>query len=168
MQSFIWVLLISSAVVVGSGRHVDAKTQEPQAVEPTKGHMVEGVRQDWDVLSFELPPGTVHSWQSRPRGEFLYILEGAGRLEVEGRPAITLSAGAASTLTSLPQHVLKNTSRTKPLKILVVFFNEREPHPLVHSTLVQGSQGKRNGSLDGVGKPPTGIQQKSGDIGLVF
>jgi quercetin dioxygenase-like cupin family protein len=168
MRSFIWVLLMSSVVVVGSGRHVDAKMQEPQAVEPAKGHMVGGVGQDWDVLSFELPPGAIHSWQSRPRGEFLYILEGAGRLQVEGRPAITLSAGAASTLTSLPQHVLKNTSRTKPLKILVVFFNEKEPHPLVHFSLVQGSQGKGTGSHDRGGTSPAGIQQKSGDIGLVF
>ncbi|HVG01243.1 MAG TPA: cupin domain-containing protein [Nitrospira sp.] len=169
MRSLILVIFLSSTLVVGSSRYLDAKTQEPQPVAPSKDQIVEGVGQDWNVVSFELPPGTIHAWQSQPGGEFIYVLEGAGRLEVEGKPAITLNPGAASTLTSIPHHVLKNTSRTKPLKVLVVFFNDNsEPHPLVPSAFAQGPRERRDGSLDGKGKATVGPQQRSGDIGLVF
>jgi quercetin dioxygenase-like cupin family protein len=123
---------------------------------------------DWNVIAVELAPGDMNRWHSQPGGEFLYVLEGAGRLEVEGKQAITLHPGSASTLTSNPHHVLKNISRTNPLKILVVFLNPSGgPHPLLAAGLMQGDVGRGDTPLPGQSQAGTG-RQKAGDIGLVF
>ncbi len=104
--------------------------------------MGERAGKDWNVIAVELAPGAINGWHSQPGGEILYVLEGAGRLEVDGKQAITLNPGSASTLTSIPHHVLKNISRTKTLKILVVFLNPSGgPHPLLASGLMKGDDG---------------------------
>lgn len=168
MRFLMWVLVFSSALVIGNSRHLDAKTSDPQSIVPFNADIVEGAGKDWSVITVELAPGAINAWHSQPRGEFLYVLEGAGRLEVDGKRAVTLNPGSVSTLTSIPHHVLKNTSRTKTLKILVVFLNQNsDPHPLLASSLMQGPQESRDTTSNGEGKPAMGLH-KPGDIGLVF
>lgn len=168
MRLLMGILLLSSALVVGHSRYLDAKTSDPQTLVPFNAGSHERGGTDWSVITVELAPGMINSWNSQPRGEFLYVLEGAGRLEVEGKRAIPLNPGSVSTLTSVPHPVLKNTSRTKTLKILVVFLNETsEPHPLLASGLIQGHQNIRGTAPNGTGKSPQG-PHKAEDIGLVF
>lgn len=160
------VLFLSSALVIGSSQFLSAQPSDQQTVVPFKAEIVEAEGKEWSVISVELPAGMINSWHSQPRGEFLYVLEGAGRLEVDGKPAITLNPGSVSTLTSIPHHVLKNMSRTKTLKILVVFLNEHsEPHPLLASSTVQAPQSSNTAPHE-ESKPRMG--QHKGDIGLVF
>ena len=88
--------------------------------------------QDWKSITVELQPGAADSWQSRPDGELLYVLEGAGRFEMNGMPPMALNPGTVARLSGTPHHVLKNTSRTRTLKVLIVFLRDagQEQHPL--------------------------------------
>ncbi len=168
MRPFTWILPFALVFVLGNSRSVDARTSDSTPMAPLQTEMGEKGGKDWNVITVELAPGAMNKWHSQPGGEFLYVLEGAGRLEVEGKQAITLNPGSASTLTSIPHHVLKNISRTKPLKILVVFLNPSgDPHPLLASGLMRGDDGHRNTPLPGQSQAGTG-RQKAEDIGLVF
>ena len=168
MRLFTGTLMFALVLILGNSRFLDAKTSDSPPMAPLKTDMGERVGKDWNVIAVELAPGAMNGWHSQPGGEFLYVLEGAGRLEMDGKQAITLNPGSASTLTSIPHHVLKNISRTKPLKILVVFLNQNSgPHPLLASGLMQGDNGHRDTPPPGKGKARTG-RQKAGEIGLVF
>jgi quercetin dioxygenase-like cupin family protein len=164
-----WVLFLTSALIIGTSQHLDAKTSDLKAAVPFKGEIADGKGKDWSVITLELRPGAVDSWHSRPGGEFVYVLEGAGRLEVGGKPAITLNPGTVATLTSTPHHVLKNTSRTRALKVLVVFLAEnRQPHPLLDRT-TQGPQGTRAQISNGESRQRNAQEpHKSADMGLIF
>jgi quercetin dioxygenase-like cupin family protein len=168
MRLFTWILLFALVLVLGNSRSLDARTSDSTPMTTLQTEMGEKGGKDWNVIAVELAPGAMNRWHSQPGGEFLYVLEGAGRLEADGKQAITLNPGSVSTLTSIPHHVLKNISRTKPLKILVVFLNPSGgPHPLLASGLVQGDDGRRDTPLPGESQAGTG-RQKAGDIGLVF
>lgn len=167
MRFFVAVLLLSSALVLGNSQLLNAKTSDPETIVPFKADIDHRAGKDWTVITVELPPGTINSWHSQPQGEFLYVLEGEGRLEVDGKRAVTLNAGSVSTLTSIPHHLLKNTSRTKTLKILVVFLNDKnEPHPLLAARMAQETQKEGHSFSNGQSKPR--LEQKSPGIGLIF
>ena len=168
MRLLTWIVVFALLFVLGNSRSVDAKTSDSPPMVSLKTDIGERVGKDWNVIAVELAPGAMNGWHSQPGGEFLYVLEGAGRLEVDGKQAITLNPGSASTLTSIPHHVLKNLSRTKTLKILVVFLKSSGgTHPLLASGLMQGDDGHRVTPLPGESKARTG-RQKAGEIGLIF
>ena len=75
---------------------------------------------EWKVVTIELSPGTVDARHFHPGAELVYVLEGAGLLEVDGKPSVPLNPGGVTTLQPQQAHVLKNASRTRPLKVLVV------------------------------------------------
>lgn len=166
MRSTIGVLILSSMLIVGTHGALDAKTNDPQAMAFHQADVGAALEKGWTVLTVELPPDTANSWHSQPQGEFLYVLEGAGRLEVDGKRAVALGPGSVATLTSVPRHVLKNPSRTKILKILVVFLEDkREPHPLRTTGAASSLQEDGNAFKEG---SKLRMEQKSPDIGLVF
>ena len=80
---------------------------------------------EWKVVTIELSAGTVDSRHFHPGAELVYVLEGAGLLEMDGKPPVALNPGVLTTLRSNRDHVLKNASQTRPLKVLVVL---RLPH----------------------------------------
>ena len=75
---------------------------------------------EWKVVTVELAPGTADARHFNPGVELVYVLEGAGYLEVDGKPPVTLNPGAVTTLQPKQGHVLKNASQTRPLKVLVM------------------------------------------------
>jgi len=75
---------------------------------------------EWKVITVELAPGTADAQHFQPGVELVYVLEGAGYLEVDGKPKIALNPGAVTTLQPKQGHVLKNANPTRPLKVLVV------------------------------------------------
>lgn len=79
---------------------------------------VEG--REWKVVTVELAPGTADARHFRPGVELVYVLEGAGYLEADGKPPITLNPGAVTTVQPKQGHVLKNASQIRTLKVLVV------------------------------------------------
>jgi len=75
---------------------------------------------EWNVVTVELAPGAADARHFHPGVELVYVLEGAGYLEVDGKPKVALNPGAVTTLQPKQGHVLKNASQTRPLKVLVV------------------------------------------------
>jgi quercetin dioxygenase-like cupin family protein len=77
------------------------------------------------VDQVELAPGVEGGKHYHPGNVFVYILEGAGSLEIEGKPAVIQQAG--SIFHEPPKQVqnFKNASKTEPLKILVMFISEK-------------------------------------------
>jgi quercetin dioxygenase-like cupin family protein len=76
---------------------------------------------EWKVVTVELAPGTANRRHFQPGSELVYVLEGAGFLEMDGKPTVALNPGVVMTLQPKQGHVLKNASGTRPLKVLVVF-----------------------------------------------
>ena len=75
---------------------------------------------EWKVVTIELSPGTVDARHFHPGAELVYVLEGAGLLEMDGKPPVALNPGVVTTLQPKRDHVLKNASQTRRLKVLVV------------------------------------------------
>jgi quercetin dioxygenase-like cupin family protein len=74
----------------------------------------------WKIVTVELAPGTADERHFNPGVELVYVLEGAGYLEADGKPKVALNPGAVTTLQPKQALVLKNASQTRPLKVLVV------------------------------------------------
>ena len=74
----------------------------------------------WKIVTVELAPGTADARHFNPGVELVYVLEGAGYLEADGKPKVALNPGAVTTLQPKQGHVLKNASQTRPLKVLVM------------------------------------------------
>lgn len=165
-------LLIAGAatLVIGARPEVQAQTSGPQGSMPVKVDVAGTEGTDWTVLTIELQPGAVDSWRSHPRGELVYVLAGAGRLEMDGKLPITLNPGTVAMVRSSPGHVLKNTSRTKALKILVVSqLEEGRRHPILAERKAPGYEGGREPILNGDGaQRKTLNRNESRDVGLVF
>lgn len=156
---FIVMALIGASVSLdGFGEELQAKLREPSPATLLKSNVpgVEG--KDWNVITVELQPGAAQSWHVSPADELVYVLEGAGQLDLEGRPSVTLKPGAVAALGSTPNHLLRNTSRTKTLKVLVVLLIDKgQQHPLL--ALPSNGTGKQQ---------LTSEPAKSPEIGLVF
>ena len=75
---------------------------------------------EWNVVTVELAPGAADARHFHPGVELVYVLEGAGYLEADGKPKVALNPGAVTTLQPKRGYVLKNASQTRPLKVLVV------------------------------------------------
>jgi quercetin dioxygenase-like cupin family protein len=89
------------------------------------------------IYMAEIPPGARTGKHYHPGDEFIYVLEGSGVLEEQGKPAITLKPGIALHYVSAAEkaayvHEAKNTSDTAPLKVLAVLITEKG-QPLVYS-----------------------------------
>jgi len=82
------------------------------------------------VWLIEIAPGAATGTHYHPGHEFVYVLKGAGRTEVEGKPAATVRAGEVVYLPPGQVHKTTNASATAPAKALVVYIGEKG-RPLV-------------------------------------
>lgn len=78
----------------------------------------------------EIAPGAATGKHYHPGHEFVYVLEGVGHTEVQGKPEATVRAGEAVYLPPGQVHSTKNESATAPAKALVVYIGEKG-RPLV-------------------------------------
>ena len=72
----------------------------------------------------ELQPGTVVGKHTHPGEEVSVVLEGELKLEVTGKPAVTLKAGQAFTVPSGVVHGAASAGRV-PTKLLVTYIVEK-------------------------------------------
>ena len=77
------------------------------------------------VLLVELAPAAAAGNHYHPGNEVLYVLEGSGVLEIDGKPPITLQVGTTSHIQPREVHDARNTSATDPLKILVFWVTDK-------------------------------------------
>jgi len=77
------------------------------------------------VLLVELAPNAAAGNHYHPGNEVLYVLEGSGVLEIEGKPPITLQVGTTSYIPAGEAHNVRSTSASGPLKLLVFWVAEK-------------------------------------------
>jgi len=104
---------------------------------------------EWKVATVELGPGSIDSRSVRPGTGLVYVLEGGGILELDGKATLALRPGIAAALNPEKPHVLKNTSETETLRVLVVLQRDKDQHgPTVETAgaKTQHKQGRQERS----------------------
>jgi quercetin dioxygenase-like cupin family protein len=132
------VLAVAVGILVGVvGTQVLSAQQAAVKRTPLlKGELMGIAGKEVTMFMAEIPPGARTGKHYHPGDEFIYVLEGAGVLEEEGKPPIAMKPGTALHYASPPEkaayvHEAKNTSDSAPLKILAVLITEKG-QPLVH------------------------------------
>ena len=77
------------------------------------------------VSRLETAPGWVHGRHYHVGHELVYVLEGAGVVEVDGKPPVPLEPGAIAYMPPRQVHAGRNASRTAPFKFLLFRIHER-------------------------------------------
>jgi quercetin dioxygenase-like cupin family protein len=84
------------------------------------------------MLTVEYPPGVASASHRHNANTFVYVLEGAVVMAVNGGPEVTLGAGQTFYESPSDIHsVSRNASKTAPAKILVVMVKDAGAPPTV-------------------------------------
>jgi len=67
----------------------------------------------------EISPGATSGWHYHPYDEFVYILDGAVTMQVEGEAPVTLQPGETFRAPANAAHMATNASETSPAKGMV-------------------------------------------------
>lgn len=113
------------ALAITAGQDLNALASGPQIPTSLKTDVSGPSGQEWNVLTVELAPGVVDARHASPGSELVYVMEGEGVLEVNGRTPVTLNPGVVATFQAKQPHVFKNTSQSRTLKVLVVLLLEK-------------------------------------------
>lgn len=174
MRQMILTLFVIAAgtlsLAFAAGQDLNTQTVGPQVTRLLKTDVAGVESKEWNVMTVELAPGAADARHSYPGVELVYVLEGAGFLEVDGKPPVALNPGVVAALNPKQIHVLKNTSQTQTLKALVVLLLEKGPQrPLLANQGAPRHQGggepMSNGDLR---QQKTNEQNNSTHTGLVF
>jgi quercetin dioxygenase-like cupin family protein len=113
------------AVVVGIALSVVggeiAGAQQQQSIKRTdllKTDLDEIKGSEMNIWLGELAPGAATGKHTHPTPRFVYVLEGAVVLEMDGKPQQTFEAGQAFAEMPNLVHKLRNASTTEPAKAL--------------------------------------------------
>jgi len=153
-----------------AGQDLNAQTSGAQVMTLLKAEVTGVEGKEWNVITVELTPGAVDTRHFHPGVELVYVLEGAGFLEVDGKPPVALNLGTVVALHPKYSHVLKNASRTQSLKILVVLLLERGQQLSMLANGVAPRHQEGGGQLPYVDgrQQKTNEQKNSTRPGLVF
>jgi quercetin dioxygenase-like cupin family protein len=144
----------TSAFATAAGQDQNAQASGPQVTTISKTDVAGVEDKEREVIAVELAPGAVDARHFYSGVELVYVLEGAGRLEVDGMPLVALHLGAVAALNPKQIHVLKNTSQTQTLKVVVVLLREK---------------GQPRLTLANRGTSPKSVEQNNSTVpGLVF
>jgi quercetin dioxygenase-like cupin family protein len=86
--------------------------------------MPKGEKQEVRVLTANFRPGERTLFHTHRFPVTLYILEGAFRLELEGREPITVNAGEAKMMPANVKMTGYNKSSTEPLRLVVFYVSD--------------------------------------------
>jgi len=155
---------------IAAGQDLNAKASEPQVTTLLKPDAAGAEGKEWNVITVELAPGAVDARHSYPGVELVYVLEGAGFLEADGKPPVALNPGVVASLNPKQIHVLKNTSQTQTLKVLVVLILEKGPQrPLLANRGAPRHQGSGEPMSNGdLRQQKTHDRNNASPPGLVF
>lgn len=160
--------MIAFAMV--AGQDLNAQTSGPQITTLMTTDVSGAGTQAWNVRTVALAPGVVDARHSYAGAELVYVLEGAGVLEVEGRTPVALTPGVVATLDGKQSHVFKNTSRTQMLKVLVVLLIENGPqrHMFANGEASSHDDVRKRAANAGLGQEKVHQRNSSTRPGLVF
>jgi len=117
-------LIVVGVLALAAGQAANAQTSGVQVNTRAKAEVAGVEGKKWNVSTVELAPGAVDARHVHPGAELVYVLEGAGVLDVDGNSSVALKPGTVVALTPHHRHALKNTSQTQRLKVLVVLSRE--------------------------------------------
>ncbi len=120
---------LTSAVLGVLGAQVLNAQQEDTVLLKSELAGIEGKEGTMSIHP-DVAPGATSGKHSHPGDEFVYVLEGSGTLEVEGKSPVSLEPGVTYHVAPQQVHEVKNTSETASLKGLGVLIAEKG-QPLV-------------------------------------
>jgi quercetin dioxygenase-like cupin family protein len=148
------IFAATPALGLAAGHDLSAQTNGSQVITILKTDGAGMEDKEWKVRTVELAPGAADARHFYTGVELVYVLKGAGRLEVDGKPFLTLHPGAVAALNPKEMHVLKNTSQTQKLKVVIVLLREKRQPGL---------------ALGNRGTSPKAVEQDNSTVpGLVF
>jgi quercetin dioxygenase-like cupin family protein len=110
-----------AAVAVGVLGNQIASAQQQQQIKRTdllKTHLSDIDGKEMQVWLAEIPPGAATGPHFHPTPRFVYVLEGAVVLELDGKSPQTYSAGEAYVEMPGERHNFRNASAAEPAKAL--------------------------------------------------
>ena len=126
------VLALSLGIVIGAiGNHAVSSDKPPiSRTELINAELVDQKDKVAHMYTVELAPGVLTPRHNHPGHYFNYVLEGTGVVEEDGNPTRHLKPGVSYYIYSSPEkpapwHSVWNTSKTQPLKTLVVLINDK-------------------------------------------
>lgn len=157
-------------LAIAAGQDLTAQTNGTQVITLLKTDVAGAEGKEWNVITVELAPGAVDTRHFHPGVELVYVLEGAGFLEVDGKPPVALNLGAVAALHPKYSHVLKNTSRTQTLKVLVVLLLDKgQQRPMLANGVAPRYQSDLEKTANGDLRQQKANERKnSTSPGLVF
>jgi len=121
-------VLLSAGIGVSSILSPLAFAQTPAPAPAIKRTILQktdvGGNQETILGMAEIAPGGSTGKHSHPGIETGYVLEGSATLEIEGMPAIAMSAGTSYLIAAGKVHDAKNTGST-PVKVLATYVVEK-------------------------------------------
>ncbi len=130
-HGFILGLTMAAGFVAGGigSQVLDAQPTadiQPMAIQrtPLSKTDLEGGKEA-NIYVAEIAPGARAGRHFHPGHEFVYVLEGAGTLEIDGQPPRLVKAGEHFSPALKQPHDLKNASQTEPVKVLAFLISEK-------------------------------------------
>lgn len=124
----LWVAgaLAALAAVGGQGAHAEEAKPDAVVASLLKKELADIPGKEVVMLTVEYPPGGSSPAHRHDANVFVYVLEGTLRMQVDGAPAVTLTAG--DTFDENPNDVHRvsaNASDTQPVKFLVLMIKDQ-------------------------------------------
>jgi quercetin dioxygenase-like cupin family protein len=112
-------LIAAVAVSIFGGQIVGAQQQQPiKRTELLKTQLSDIDGKEMQVWVADVPPGAATGPHFHPTARFVYVLEGAIVLELDGKSPRTYSAGQAYVEMPGERHNFRNASANHPAKAL--------------------------------------------------
>jgi quercetin dioxygenase-like cupin family protein len=112
------VSLFAAVVCIVGARSAGAQQQLIKRTDLLRTYLTEIEGKEMQVWVADIPPGAATGPHIHPTPRFVYVLEGAVILELDGQPSQTFRAGQAFVEMAGNRHNFRNASTTEPAKAL--------------------------------------------------
>jgi quercetin dioxygenase-like cupin family protein len=126
-QSFIFIFTVAIGLALGGAAPAqEGVTRTVLLKKPLEAD----AKKEVTIFMAEFKPGARTGKHYHPGQEFIYVVEGEGRIEEAGKPPLELKPGMAIYFESDPAkptyvHEGINTSKTKTLKLVTTLITEK-------------------------------------------
>ncbi len=121
------LMLISGPIIGVVDVQIASAQQEPmKRTELLKSELPDFPGKEMHVWVADIAPGAMTARHSHPTPRFVYVVEGAVVLEMDGKPPQTFKSGQAFVEMPNLIHTFKNASTTVPAKALGFQYGGKE------------------------------------------
>jgi quercetin dioxygenase-like cupin family protein len=111
-------LIATAAMCVFGGQIAGAQQQPIKRTDLLKTYLPDLEGKQMQMWVADIPPGAATGAHFHPTPRFVYVLEGAVVLELDGKPPQTFSVGQAFVEMPGERHNFRNASATEPARAL--------------------------------------------------